>query len=339
MRRNDCELRHPQKTIRFSKDQPLLWSASFRSASELASHLKRLGKPYEAIQLSQGRLLGRISCANFKSITLLEISSNQCLLLNGDRKPDFMSFCLESSGVADDHKTHTIAVPKYSINGFKANLKESHFQLTANSTTYFVITSANRINSILKECNAEQLREQFLRCNSAQIAPCQHHKLKILLQQSINNTASNPSHPQQTGNSIISHFLDSLASTNNINYRPLELTQRQLLVKNFIQLGFDRGNEDLTLDDISKQLYCSRRTLIQGTKDAFNMGPMELLKTIRLEQVNWMLRNKEARAEAALQNVSDIAQHFNFYSRGHFARSYQNLFHENPSRTMQENAI
>lgn len=326
------------KAIGFPRHQSLAWSASFRSASELASHLKRLGKAYEAIQLSQGRLAGRISCTNFNSITILEISSNQCLLLNGDRGPDFMSFCMESSGVADDHKTHTVAVPKYSINGFKANLKESHFQLTANSTTYFVITSANRINSILKQCDAEQLREQFLLCNSAQIGPSQHHKLKILLQQSINNTASNPSNPQQTGNSIISHFLDSLASTKDINYHPLALTQRQLLVTNFIQLGFDRGNENLRLDDISKQLFCSRRTLIQGTKDTFDMGPMELFKTIRLEQANWMLRNKEARAEASLQSVSDIAKHFNFYSRGHFARAYQNLFHENPRQTLQENA-
>lgn len=338
MRRNDYYGRHSDKTIRFPKDQPLPWSASFGSASELAYYLKRLGKPYEAIQLSQGRLAGRFSCANFNSITILEISSNQCLLLNGDRGPDFMSFCLESSGVADDHKTHTLAVPKYSINGFKSNLKESHFQLTANSTTYFAITSANRINSILKHCNAEQLKEKFLLCNSAQITPSQHHKLKTLLQQSINNTASNLSNRQQIGNSIISHFIDSLMSTQDINYHPLELTQRQLLVKNFIQLGFDRGNEDLTLDDISKQLFCSRRTLIQGTKDTFEMGPMELLKTIRLEQVNWMLRNKDARAEAALQNVSDIAKHFNFYSRGHFARAYQNLFHENPSQTLQENA-
>ena len=326
------------KAIGFPRHQSLAWSASFRSASELASHLKRLGKAYEAIQLSQGRLAGRISCTNFNSITILEISSNQCLLLNGDRGPDFMSFCLESSGVADDHKTHTVAVPKYSINGFKANLKESHFQLTANSTTYFVITSANRINSILKQCDAEQLRERFLLCNSAQIGPSQHHKLKILLQQSINNTASNLSNPQQTGNSIISHFLDSLASTKDINYHPLALTQRQLLVKNFIQLGFDHGNENLRLDDISKQLFCSRRTLIQGTKDTFDMGPMELFKTIRLEQANWMLRNKEARAEASLQSVSDIAKHFNFYSRGHFARAYQNLFHENPRQTLQENA-
>ncbi|MGB1195682.1 MAG: helix-turn-helix transcriptional regulator [Synechococcus sp.] len=337
MRSKDYRQEHLEKVIRLSLDQPYRWSAPFKSATELASHLKRLGKTFEAIQLSQGRLSGRFSYANFDSITILEISSNQCLLLNGDRGPDCMSFCLESSGVADEHKTHTLPVPKYSINGFKSNLRESHFQLTANTTTYFAITSAFKINTILDQHNAEALKEQFLNCNSAQITPSKHKKLKILLQEAISDSTTHHFTRQQTGNTIIKHFLDFFASTKEIECHPFELTQRQLLVKDLIQLGFNRGSEKLNLDSISKQLYCSKRTLIQGTKDAFEMGPMELMKIIRLEQVNWMLRSEEARSKATLRNVTDIAQHFNFHSRGHFARAYQNLFEESPSQTLQEN--
>ena len=43
----------------------------------------------------------------------------------------------------------------------------------------------------------------------------------------------------------------------------------------------------------SAGLYASRRTLIQGTKEA-DLGPMELLKRIRLQQVNGMLRSKNS---------------------------------------------
>lgn len=317
--------------------QSLSWSASFKSASELAAHLKHLGKTFEAIQLSQGRLTGRFSCTNFNSVIILEISSNQCLLLNGDRGPDFMSFCLEASGIADEHKTHTITVPNYSINGFKLNLRESHFQLTANTTTYFAITSANVLNTILSPRDAEKLSEHFMNCNSAQTTPYQHEKLKILLQSAFKQSTTSFFKRQQIGYLIIKEFLDSCTNSKHITFYPFELTQRQLLVNDLIQLGFKHGNEKLNLDDISRLLYCSRRTLIQGTKDAYAMGPMELMKIIRLEQVNWMLRSEEARSKATLRNVTEIAQHFNFNSRGHFARAYQNLFEESPSQTLQEN--
>ena len=327
---------HRAPVSNVTRPQPLSWSASFKSASELASHLKGLGKRFEAIQLSQGRLTGQFSCTNFNSVIILEISSNQCLLLNGDRGPDCMSFCLEASGVADEHKTHTIAIPKYSINGFKLNLRESHFQLTANTTTYFAITSASTVDTILGQQNAEALREQFQNCNSAQIPPSQHKKLKIMLQRAIKDAALKPLTRQQRGYLIIKEFLNSFTNAKDITFHTFELSQRQLLVKDLIQFGFDYGNKNWNLDDVSKTLYCSRRTLIQGTKDAFAMGPMELLKIIRLEQVNWMLRSEEARTEASLHSVAEIANHFNFLSRGHFSRAYQNQFQESPSQTLQK---
>ena len=45
---------------------------------------------------------------------------------------------------------------------------------------------------------------------------------------------------------------------------------------------------------------------------------MELLRSIRLEQVNWALRSNETRKSLDLNKIGEIANHFEFTSRGHF---------------------
>lgn len=63
---------------------------------------------------------------------------------------------------------------------------------------------------------------------------------------------------------------------------------------------------------------------------------MELLRLIRLEQVNFHLRCSELREELNLKKVGDIANHFGFSSRGHFSAAYQNHFDETPRQTLSK---
>lgn len=62
-------------------------NSSFHSASELKQLFKLIGKDFDAVQLSQGALHGRFRIANLGSIVLLELQTNQRLLLNGERGP------------------------------------------------------------------------------------------------------------------------------------------------------------------------------------------------------------------------------------------------------------
>ena len=102
--------------------------------------------------------------------------------------------------------------------------------------------------------------------------------------------------------------------------------------------GFKNAEQDYNLDQISESLFASRRTLIQGTKESFGMGPMEMMKRVRLEQVNWILRSPDARADKNFKTISEIAQHYKFQSRGHFAKAYQQVFAETPSETWLKSA-
>jgi len=49
-----------------------------------------------------------------------------------------------------------------------------------------------------------------------------------------------------------------------------------------------------------------------------------------------MLRSEELRQAAGLHTVKEVAQHFGFHSRGHFAKDYQHLYAESPSSTLSQ---
>ena len=66
------------------------------------------------------------------------------------------------------------------------------------------------------------------------------------------------------------------------------------------------------------------------------MGPMELLRLIRLEQVNHVLRSNELRASLELKKVGDVANHFGFSSRGHFSAAYRSQYGETPRQTLSK---
>ena len=66
------------------------------------------------------------------------------------------------------------------------------------------------------------------------------------------------------------------------------------------------------------------------------MGPMELLRLIRLEQVNRVLRSNELRKSLELNKVGDVANYFGFSSRGHFSAAYQSQYGETPRQTLSK---
>ena len=312
-------------------------TVSYRSASELAQLFQLVGKQFDALQLSAGDLHGRFTMVNLGSVALLKISTTQRLLLNGDRGPDCISFSLEASGQADDHKVFSVPVAAHSVHGFRQGLRESHFELSANSTTYLTITSCQRFNTYLERSGLDGLIEQMQLSNARQIAPRMHQHLVQEFERLFQAPPTTAFQRQEAGHRLYTLFrtclLHDSAETWFIPFAP---SSRQKLVLELISWGFVHGGEALNLDEVCQTLYASRRTLTQGTKEALGLGPMELLKRIRLQQVNGMLRSEELRHSAGLHTVTEVAQHFGFHSRGHFAKAYQQLFAESPSRTLSQ---
>ena len=310
------------------------WSTKFNSASELAAALLRLGKNFDVLQLSPGRLHGHFSVVHLKDLSIFSIYTNQLLLLNGERGKDSIAFSLETSGVYDDHRIFSQSIEPYSLHGFKPDLQESHFQLTAGSTSVIAITSAKKFGRFLERCGQTKLLETLHTSNSLQLQPEHYLKISRQLTWQLNNPLINSEQRSlQTGH-IFTLMLEVLTETKYDQFSPFRIAPRQQLVCDLIDWGFKNSTQPLKLDEISNILLSSRRTLIQGCKENFRKGPMELLRLIRLEQVNYVLRSNELRNSLGLYKVGDIADHFGFTSRGHFSASYQSYFGETPRQTL-----
>ena len=306
---------------------------AFHSASELKQLFKRIGKSLDAVQLSPGPLEGCFTMLNLGSMCLLEIRTNQRLLLNGERGDDCMSFCFEATGIADEHRVFNQPIAPYSLNGFRQGQVESHFQLTANSTTFLAILSIRRFNSFICHSTGEELITQLKTNNSLQITPAMHARFRKKFENLLLNPPLTTLHRREATNHLYSSFLNALNDKHNVDYLTFTPSPRQELVREFIGWAFKNSRNDLSLDQISESLFASRRTLIQGSKESLGMGPMEMMKRVRLEQVNWILRSTEARANENFKTITQVAQHYGFHSRGHFAKAYQNLFAEAPRDT------
>ena len=310
------------------------WSTNFNSASELAAALLRLGKSFDVLQLSAGQLQGHFSVVHLKDLSIFSIQTNQLLLLNGERGQDCITFSLEISGNHYDHRIFCQAIESHSLHGFKPDLKESHFQLTAGSTSVIAITSAKKFCELLQRCGEVELIETLYSSNSLQLKPELYSKISKNFCWHLNNPSNTSELRSLHAAHIFTMMLEVFTSSNDQSFKPLEIAPRQQLIHELISWGFENSTNPAKLDDISKILFSSRRTLIQGCKENFRMGPMELLRLIRLEQVNCLLRSNELRNMLELNKVGDIANHFGFTSRGHFSAAYQNQYSETPRQTL-----
>ena len=66
----------------------------------------------------------------------------------------------------------------------------------------------------------------------------------------------------------------------------------------------------------------------------FGYGPGALLRRIRLQQVHHVLRHPELQLQLGLGGVQDVAEHFGFVSRNHFASAYREFCSESPRDTL-----
>lgn len=87
----------------------------------------------------------------------------------------------------------------------------------------------------------------------------------------------------------------------------------------------------ISLDELSKTVCASRRSLIYAFQDIYGMGPITYLKYLRLNHVRVALR----KGKPEYETVTNIASLWGFRSLGHFARDYRLMFGESPSETLK----
>jgi len=89
-------------------------------------------------------------------------------------------------------------------------------------------------------------------------------------------------------------------------------------VKKMIDIFHDRYREDIKLEEISKELKCTKYYLIRLFKKSVGLSPHAYLMQLRLEKAKWMLKNGN--------NIIDTAIETGFADQSHMTRNFRQKF-------------
>jgi AraC family ethanolamine operon transcriptional activator len=130
---------------------------------------------------------------------------------------------------------------------------------------------------------------------------------------------------------LIPLLIDAIPRNHKIT-KPSLTVRRAQMVKQAEDYMLANLDQPLTLKDICKALHISSRPLFYGFQELFGLSPMSYLKVQRLNQVRRSLKV----ADPVTSSVMSIASRYGFWSAGHFARDYRQMFGELPSETMKQ---
>ena len=88
----------------------------------------------------------------------------------------------------------------------------------------------------------------------------------------------------------------------------------------------------LKVEEISREIFQSRTSLFQGSKEHFHRTPLELQRSIRLDRTRTELLRGNG-------SIGAIAAEFGFKSRSHFARRSREQFGEPPHKTLADSEL
>ncbi|WP_156098125.1 helix-turn-helix transcriptional regulator [Synechococcus sp. KORDI-100] len=119
----------------------------------------------------------------------------------------------------------------------------------------------------------------------------------------------------------------------NISTAGIPLSNRAELMRDLLNYGFSNPTEAISLETLSKTLLKSPSSITKASREQFGVSPMQLLKQIRLQQVQNLLTDPEQQQQLGTLSIHAIAKRFGFTAPNHFARDYKTMFGENPGQT------
>ena len=297
----------------------------FASSGQLSGIFKSLGFGFEISQLSAGPLQGEFRLTGSAVLPLLSITTNRMLVCQGDRRPGVLPFSINVQG--EHPLVRGEEVPQHSIHGFQSTLRDSYFVLNPGCEIQVAMVSRQRLERLALATNEERALDRIHGVNSAALSEPQFQRLVEL---------TKPQHHYPIQAELVEAELLELLSGRSLNQlNSGDLSHRAGLMKDLIAWGQANPTEVISLKDLSSTIFASRSSIVHSCRASFGMGPMTVLKQIRLGQVQAMLMNPQQRESMKFTTVQAVATHFGFSSRNHFARDYRQLFGEAPSTTLQ----
>ncbi len=297
----------------------------FNSAPILSATLKAVGFEMDVAQLSRGPLEGIFQLGGSRRLPVFSIQTNQDLVLHGNRRPGVLPLSLNTSDqnpVVRGEETQ-----QGSLHGFHASLSDAFVQLPAGAHIQVALVSQTRFEQLACSTGEHQVLDLIQGSNSANLSPQRFAQISALIQAQLMGADQE--------DLIQAATLEVLSPQELRGTTSGELGVGTALMKDLVRWGFENSRQAITLDDLSATIFASRSSIVQHCRQTFGTGPMALLKQIRLAQVQHALGEPEVQHAIRCRTVQEVASHYGFQSRNHFARDYRNQFGESPRATLQ----
>ena len=320
-------------TITHERSQRFCLDRHFFSAEECTSLWNVLGCGYRWIQLSEGPLAGRLRVERQGAMVLVSMQANQAMLVQGDRNPDWIPFTIEHTDNISEHRHFGEEVVPNALGGFNTSLKETMLRTSpGGSHIGAVLIDRRRVQELAAMDPGAVILDRMAAHNQASLSASSHELLRQLMSPpSWSGEDAQRSFPADL---LEAQLFECLSPRCEADLRPVRETHRSELVNELVQYSFKFSRTPVQLNDVCMALFTTKTTLNVSCRKMFGFGPMMLMKRVRLQQVNHILRSPDLQARFGFSAVHEVADYFGFQSRNHFARDYRTMFSESPRETL-----
>ena len=313
---------------------------SFQSCADLGTISQPLCPDLVALQLSQGPLHARIRIIVLKEFRFNLLETNQSLFLSGKRRPGTctMAIPLQDVKTNETYQAQGIAMPWAGIIGYNRKLVDFDLKLPAGAKLATVVISNDTWGTRHRTQGGNpRLLERWETTNQLELKKPHSLNLQRQLMSLVHGetNAWTTKESDQLINTLIKCFEDPTAHT-------LPIAKREVRHEAAIELLHWCANNPtstLNIEEISNEIYQSRTSLFKGSKEHFQRTPMQLQRSIRMDRVRQLLLNPRQCNSQGLKGVGAIAASVGFSSRSHFAKQYEQHYHELPIETLKRHRM
>ena len=303
----------------------------FQSSSELEELFESIGFSAHVVQLEGGALQGRFQFLADQHSAVLRLQSSLGISVSCSPNPALIAFSLEAEGKEQVAAAHGQPIQSYAVAGVGLNVSHCFFQFWPAADVVIALLPKQAFLDQLNLCGGEQCVRWMQSHNQLLLNPQAHQALVWHLLQWLADPGSMPPDPVAP---ILQQFNDDTVR-GAVHFRRIT---RYQLVFDLIALGASGAADGLDLDQLADRFSCSRRSLIQGSKELLGLGPKEVLRAQRLEKVHRALRCQDPKARLQAPSIHEVAGRYGFQSRGHFAEAYRRQYGRLPTATLRQRA-
>jgi len=131
---------------------------------------------------------------------------------------------------------------------------------------------------------------------------------------------------------------EAVLNTINHNKKPAQISVPRLRDEAFKQAVVyihTHARDNVSVEDLVRQTDVSKRTLEYVFQERLDVSPKTYIRAYRLNRV----RKELTKSAYSIGRVTDIANQWEFWHMGQFAKDYRKLFNELPSATLKKHVM